>query len=131
MPGSVSNAVPSLIMPITLSRMFVHAREFELEENLYRNGESQRRLDVATSRKSWRVGKLLTVAEVLTLRDFFNARRGALESFFYYDPWDTVPQFKDNPTGSTGRYIVRFDGEWSQVAEFALISVTVNLVELA
>ena len=131
MPGSVSNAVPSLTMPITLSKMFEHSREFEVEENLYKNGESQRRLDVATSRKGWRVGKLLTVAEALTLRDFFDARRGSLESFYYYDPWDTVPQFKNNPTGSTGRYIVRFEGGWSQAAEFALISVTGSMLELA
>ena len=40
MPGSVQNAAPSAVMPQSLSRAFVHSREYPVIDNEYRNGES-------------------------------------------------------------------------------------------
>ena len=133
MPGSIQNAVPTTVMPNSLSRAFVHAREYGLLENEYRNGESQRGLLVATSRKRWRLGKRLTAALLQQLRDFYDARKGSGEPFYFYDPYETVPKFSYDPTGATtqGRYAVRFEGAWEQSVGLGRIYVEISLVELA
>jgi hypothetical protein len=51
MPGSVANAVPTTVLPNSLSRAFTHTREYPVIDNEYRNGESQRSAQAATSRK--------------------------------------------------------------------------------
>jgi hypothetical protein len=133
MPGSVENAAPSTVLPWSLCRAFVHSREYPILENEYRNGESQRSVLASNSRKRWRLAKRLTSAQLVTLRDFYNARKGPTEPFYFYDPYETSPKFSHDPTGQAvaGRYTVRFEGAWEQSAGIALIEVTVELVELA
>ena len=133
MPASVQNAVPTTVMPNSLSRAFVHAREYGLLENEYRNGESQRGLLVATSRKRWQLGKRLTPVLLQQLRDFYDARKGPEEPFYFYDPYETVPKFSYDPTGTAtqGRYTVRFDGVWEQSLSLRRTDIEITLVELA
>jgi hypothetical protein len=50
MPDSVQNAAPA-VLPQSLSRAFVHTREYPVIDNEYRNGESQRSVLAMTSRK--------------------------------------------------------------------------------
>jgi hypothetical protein len=133
MPGSVQNAAPLSVLPASLSRAFVHEREYPVLDNEYAGGESQRSVQATNSRKRWRLAKRLTSAQLVTLRDFYDARNGPTEPFYFYDPWDTNPKFSYDPTGqqTEGRYTVRFEGAWEQSAGIALIEVTVELVELA
>jgi len=133
MPGSIQNAVPTTVMPNSLCRAFVHAREYGLLENEYRNGESQRGLLVATSRKRWSLAKRLRPVLLQQLRDFYDTRKGPEESFYYYDPYETVPKFSYDPTGTTtqGRYTVRFEGAWEQSVGLGRADVEISLVELA
>jgi hypothetical protein len=133
MPGSVQNAAPLSVLPASLSRAFVHEREYPVLDNEYAGGESQRSVQATNSRKRWRLAKRLTSAQLVTLRDFYDARKGPQEPFYFYDPWDTNPKFSYDPTGQAtqGRYTVRFEGAWEQSAGIALIEVTVELVELA
>ncbi len=133
MPGSVSNAAPSTVLPLSLSRAFVHSREYPVQVNEYRNGESQRGRLADTSRKRWRIGKRLTPAALQALRDFYDARKGPQEPFYFYDPWETVPKFSCDPTGTAiqGRYTVRFEGVWSQSSGPPRSDVEITLVELA
>jgi hypothetical protein len=121
------------VLPRSLCRAFVHAREYALFENDYRNGESQRGLQVATSRKRWRLGKRLTPVILQQLRDFYDARKGPEEAFYFYDPYETVPKFSHDPTGvaTAGRYTVRFEGPWDQMAGMGRADVEIALVELA
>jgi hypothetical protein len=56
MPGSVQNAAPLTVLPASLSRAFVHEREYPVLDNEYRNGESQRSVQATNSRKRWRLG---------------------------------------------------------------------------
>jgi hypothetical protein len=49
MPGNVANAIASTVLPQSLCCAFVHTREYPLIENEYRNGESQRSAQAATS----------------------------------------------------------------------------------
>ena len=133
MPGSVQNTAPAVVLPASLSRVFSQSREYALVENEYRNGESQRSLRVATSRKSWRLAKRLTPALLQQLRDFYDARSGPEESFYFYDPYETVPKFSYDSTGAAmqGRYTVRFEGGWQQSVGLARGDVEISLVELA
>ncbi len=55
MPGSVQNAAPLTVMPASLSRAFVHEREYPVLDNEYRQGESQRSVQASNSRKRWRL----------------------------------------------------------------------------
>jgi len=133
MPGSVQNAVPVTVLPHSLSRAFVHERECPVIENEYRNGESQRIVQASNSRKRWRLAKRLTPAQLAALRGFYDARKGATEPFYFYDPYETSPKFTHDPTGQAvaGRYTVRFNGEWSQTVGLGRADVNIELIELA
>jgi len=48
MPGSVQNAAPATVLPLSLSRAFEHSREFLVSVNEYTDGSSQRGLLAAT-----------------------------------------------------------------------------------
>jgi hypothetical protein len=62
------------------------------------------------------MAKRLTPTALVALRNFFDARNGSTEPFYFYDPYDTNPKFSYDPTGvaTVGRYIVRFNGDWQQ-----------------
>lgn len=133
MPGSVQNAAPSTVLPLSLSRAFVHSREHAVLANDYPNGQSQRSVFTTFSRKRWKLTKRPTPAQLSALRDFYDARKGGLEPFYFHDPWDTSPKFSYDPTGvaTTGRYTVRFEGTWEQSVDLGRTEVSIELVELA
>lgn len=133
MPGSVQNAAPLVVMPASLSRAFVHEREYPVLDNEYRRGESQRSVQATNSRKRWRLTKRLTPSQLVTLRDFYDARKGPTEPFYFYDPYETNPKFSHDPTGQSvvGRYTVRFAGPWEQITSLARTDISVELIELA
>jgi phage-related protein len=133
MPGSVQNAAPLTVLPASLSRAFVHEREYPVLDNEYRNGESQRSAQASHSRKRWRLAKRLTPAQLAALRDFYDARKGATEPFYFYDPYETSPKFSTDPSGQAvaGRYTVRFNGEWNQSVSLGRSDVNIELIELA
>jgi phage-related protein len=133
MPGSVQNCAPAAVLPQSLSRAFVHTREYPAIENDYRNGESQRSVEASTSRKRWRLAKRLTPAQLQALRSFYEARNGPAEPFYFYDPYETTPKFSYDPAGqaSQGRYAVRFNCEWSQSVSPGRAEVEIELLEVA
>lgn len=92
MPGSVQNAAPSTVLPQSLSRAFAHDRAYPVIENEYGNGEFQRSALATTSRKQWRLAKRLAPAQLAALRDFYDARKGPTEPFYFYDPYETNPK---------------------------------------
>jgi hypothetical protein len=132
-PGSVSNAAPATVLPWSLCTAFSHSREYAVIENEYKNGESQRSKLVSTSRKRWTTARRLTPAILEDFRDFYDARKGPHEPFYFYDPWDTSPKFSYDPTGAqtTGRYTVRFDCPWTQTVGMGRADIQISLVELA
>ena len=133
MPGSVQNAAPLTVLPASLSRAFIDAREYPVADNEYRNGESQRSVQANNSRKRWRLTKRLTPAQLSALRDFYEARTGPAEPFYFYDPYETSPKFSHDPTGQAvaGRYTVRFASPWQQSVTLARADLTLELIELA
>lgn len=133
MPGSVQNAAPATVLPHSLCRAFEHEREYPVLDNEYRNGESQRSAQAANSRKRWRLAKRLPPAQLGSLRDFYDARKGPTEPFYFYDPYETNPRFSYDPTGQAvaGRYTVRFAGEWNQTVSLGRSDVSIELIEVA
>lgn len=133
MPGSVQNAAPLMVLPASLSRAFVHQREYPVPDNEYRNGESQRSVQATNSRKRWRLAKRLTPAQLSALRDFYDARKGPTEPFYFYDPYETSPKFSHDPTGQAvaGRYTVRFATPWEQSSSLARAGVSIEMVEVS
>lgn len=133
MPGSILNAAPATVLPPSLSTAFTHSREYPVLVNEYPSGESQRGALANNSRRSWRLSKRLTPAQLQTLRDFYDARRGPTEPFWFYDPWESMPRFSSDPAGAAtaGRYVVRFDGSWEQSCGLGRAEVAIALVELA
>ena len=133
MPGSVQNAAPATVLPNSLCRAFARSQTYPVVENEYRNGESQRAVLASTSRKRWRLVKRLTPALLTELQNFYDARKGPTEPFYFYDPYDTSPKFSHDPTGAvtTGRHTVRFDCEWIQTCGPGRSDVTIELIELA
>ena len=75
MPGSIENAAPATVLPMSLSRAFVHERSYPLIENEHKNGESQRSVQAATSRKRWHMAKRLTATQLGDLRHFYEGIR--------------------------------------------------------
>lgn len=133
MPGSVQNAAPATVLPHSLCRAFTHEREYPVLDNEYRNGESQRSAQASNSRKRWRLAKRLTPAQLAALRDFYDARKGPTEPFYFYDPYETNPKFSHDQNGqaAAGRYAVRFAGEWSQSVSLGRADVSIELIEVA
>jgi phage-related protein len=120
-------------MPLSLSREFVHSREYPIVENEYVDGTSQRAALASNSRKRWQLGKRLTPSALQTLRDFYEARGGMHEAFYFYDPYEANPKFSHDPTGVAvqGRYTVRFNSAWHQSVTPGRADVQIELIELA
>ena len=95
--------------------------------------EGKRAAAANNSRKRWRLAKRLQPTPLQALRDFYDARSGPTEPFYFYDPYETNPKFSWDPTGvaTTGRYTVRFDGEWSQTVGPGRSDLSIELIELA
>lgn len=133
MPGNVSNAAPATVFPQILCTAFQQVREIAVQGNEYRNGESQRALQVASSRRKWVLAARLSASLLTTLRAFYLARRGATEAFYYYDPFAVVPigsNFDATGASPIGRVTVRFEGEWQQSMGIARTDTQVQLVEV-
>jgi len=133
MPGSVQNAAPTTVLPQSLCRAFAHERAYPLTENEYRNGESQRSVLATNSRKRWRLAKRIPTAALQALRNFYDARNGTTEEFYFYDPYETNPRFSYDPTGQStvGRYTVRFNCDWQQSSTPGRSDLQIELIELA
>lgn len=117
-------------MPFMLARHFVARREYLATENSYRNGERQVGLLVSTSRKTFEMTAALTAAELQTLRELYDATNSGLDPlYFYYGP-ETSPPYSSNPSGSDGRYTVRWESEWNQRVGIARSEVSMLLVEV-
>ena len=74
----------------------------------------------------------LTPARAATLRAFYTARSGPLESFLFYDVYETVPRFTFDSTGAAaaGRYEVRFDARFELETTLSRGDVPIQLVEV-
>jgi hypothetical protein len=114
MPGNITPATPTDVMPVNLSRAFHEELHLEADLNLYPDGSSDRNALAQNNRRYFTMQRLLTSDDWSTLRAFYYAHQGV--SFYFYNPRETVPPFTSDPTGqnTVGRYTVVFDGSWTE-----------------
>lgn len=117
MPNNIIAAVPTDVMPAHLSRAFHEERHLECDLNLYPDGSSDRKplAGAGHDRRYFTMQQSLLPTEWQALRTFYFAHQG--RPFYFYNPRETVPPFHFDPSGMDpiGRYIVVFDGQWSEV----------------
>lgn len=138
MPGNVSNAAPATVLPQSLCTAFQHSRSYPVRANEYADGTAQRDVLALSSRKIWQLAKRLTATDLATLRDFYEARGGTKEAFYFYDPYNpgtgSAVGSNYDPTGTEtqGRHVVCFTGDWAQNASGpGRLTVDIGLRELA
>jgi hypothetical protein len=128
MPGSVNPAVSIGTLPHSVSTKFTEEHSVPMNINRYRDNSSQRTSLATGVRKSWKIAKRLDPLNLGLLRTFFYSANGG--AFYFYNPAETNPPFTNNPTGTAGRYLVRFNNDWSQTNDLGRISTAIELVEV-
>jgi phage-related protein len=131
MPGNVQLATPSQVMPLSLCKSFQRTLQYQVRDNTYKNGESQRYAQTSNDRSTWTLTKRLTAAQMATLRSFFLQQQGMLLPFYFYDVFETTA-FAYDVTGASpvGRHIVRFASNWSQSTGLGRGECTVSLIQI-
>jgi hypothetical protein len=102
MPGNITPANPTAVMPAHLSRSFQEEMRLEADVNMYPDGSSDRNALAQNNRRYFKLAQSLSPDDWKSLRTFFYNNQG--QAFYFY-----------NPTGGdpVGRYTVVFDGGWS------------------
>ena len=135
MPGNVSLANATQVLPQALCKEFSAAWDYPVLINDYPDGSSQREILATNSRKSWKARQRLPADVMTALRTFYE--EVGPDPFFFYDPM--VPA-EGQPIGShwdvagesiAGRFTVRFQGPFAQDMGLGLGEVGLELVELA
>ncbi len=126
MPQSVNNAVSAGVMPKSLCTSLVETREVPIITNTYHDGTCQRKTLAATSRKRFKIGKRLTASELNTLRSFYEDMIG--KAFTVYP---LASDYDNAGQSLTGRYLVRFEGGWSESIGLGRHDARLELVEVA
>lgn len=137
MPSNVSVASPSGVFPQTLCTAFVEDRQYVQLQSMLHDGSILRGQLATTTRRSFRLAKRLTAADVATLKTFYDAR-GALTPFFFYNPFDVgagvQPGSNYDPAGNsvTGRVTVVFrNTSWMQTTGLGRTEIPdIQLVEV-
>lgn len=75
------------------------------------------------------MSKRLDASNLVALRNFYDAAKGG--AFYFYNPSETQPPYSPNPTGTAGRYLVRFNSDWSQTTSMVRIDTAIELMEVA
>lgn len=133
MPASVAGASPSLVMPYALLSTFSETRAWAADQNVYLNGECQSNALVSTSRKRWSLTQPLTATQAGLLRTFYATVKGPVKEFYFYNLFETVPQWSYDATGSAtaGRYTVRFDSALEITLNFPRNSAQIAIIEVS
>jgi hypothetical protein len=128
--GVVQLAMPTAVMPLSLSSAFIEIQTLPARVNEYHDGTSHRSPILAAVRRSWRLAKHLPNDQLLELRAFWETQ--GLASFYFYNPSETSPRYSYDPTGSAvqGRYTVRFNNSWSQQTGIGMVDTEIELIEV-
>jgi hypothetical protein len=128
MPGSLALATPTTVLPWSLTSQWQEDTYWAtIQSEVYPDGSEQLSVQVAQPRRSWALTKRLNYTEWIALRDFFEARKGGFEPFYFY----TDKGFYDAlGVNTTGRYTVRFDGPLQSEYGLSRFVISLRLVEV-
>jgi len=131
MPNNVHVAVPSGVLPAGPAAAFQEELRLEAFVNAYVDGNSDRYALALNPRKFFRMTRKLTSTDYQTLWSFYQAH--IITPFYFYNPYETAPLFTSDPTGTatTGRYVVVFDGSWSDALQIGRSQASFGLREVA
>jgi hypothetical protein len=128
-PANLQPAQPSTVLPYSLSASFTERHSFpSIENDPYADGRTQRTYQALISRKAWSLAKRLPWTDWIELRDFYQARKGMTQPFYFY------PNKADHdPTGASiiGRFTVRFEGALSETYNVGRHGIELALIEIA
>ena len=128
MPGTLLYAAPATVLPGNLCTAFAQTTAWPLTQNNYPDGNFQTRADGVNGRHQWGVNQRLTYPTWVALKNFWLATRGPLTAFYFYPD----PRLRDATGASaTGRYTVRFDGEFPSTYGMPRWDVSLSLIEVA
>ena len=95
--------------------------------NIYPDGMSQRAALQVNPRHFFRLGFSVTAAQWTAMRTFFLAHQG--KPFYFYNLLESLPG--PPPGDPVGRYVVVFDGPWSEELQPGRTRVTLAMREVA
>lgn len=127
--GVVDYAAAVGVLPWNLCRRFTRSQVYQVRENRYPDGQSQRDLLTETSRKAWQLTIPLAPDELTELRTFYEEHAGGHIPFTFYDVNETAPAWHYDDTGVavSGKYTCRFDSPWDQNMGVGYLRATVDL----
>lgn len=129
MPGTIAAATATTVLPWKGALAFSEARRWPQKVSQpYSDGRVNLRMQANIDRREWRISRRLDYSEWETLRDFYSARDGAAESFYFYA---TLATHDETGESLTGRYLVRFQGALPMTYNLGYISTDFRLVEVA
>lgn len=128
MPGDVSQAVATTVLPYSLASSYVECRTWPVIENgPLPDGSYLKHLQGAADRREWQLERKPTGAQYNSLLAFWSARKGSHQAFYFYPV-----QAQHDATGvsATGRFLVRFQGPLSTTHSIGLDSAGFGLIQL-
>lgn len=129
MPGVIRAPLSLGTLPYSLSTKFSESRSVQMRINEYHDGSCQRVSLVTGSRRTWKLSKRLDPFHLGLLRAFCaTVQSGA---FYFYNPIETLPAFSNNPVGTSGQYLVRFNSDWSQINGMGRSDCELEIVEVS
>lgn len=131
MPGNVQVATPVTVLPNALCKSYQRAQDYKMLCNWYADGMQQRSALVIGPRDSWVLSQRLGIAALVALRQFYIARQGNTQPFYFYDQIEYPHSFDPSGVSGIGRYTVRFAGDGLSIsggmgrsdAQFSLIEI--------
>ena len=126
MPGTLAYAAPTAVLPSNLCTSFVEPRAWPNVANDYADGNFQVRTDGANPRHSWNLSQRIPYATWAALKAFYNSVH--LGPFYFYP---NPANYDATGASTTGRYTVRFDGQFPSTYNMPRWDVSFSLLEIA
>jgi hypothetical protein len=130
LPGNLNAAVVVGVMPFSLCSAFQEELRLETLVNAYPDGSSDRFALAINVRHFFRMTRMVTAAQYTALWNFYHAH--PTDAFYFYNLRETVPPWTWDPTGNqtVGRYLVVFDGSWSETIMMGRSQASLGLREV-
>lgn len=131
MPGNLNPANPTVVMPYGLCSAFTEELRLEGFVNSYPDGSSDRFALALNVRHFFRMTRKVTAAQYSALWAFYTQH--LIAPFYFYSLRETVPPWTWDASGAqtVGRYIVCFDGSWSDTTMIGRSEASLGLREVA
>lgn len=130
MPGNLNPAVSVGVMPAGLCSAFSEELRLENLVNTYQDGSSSRAALAVNVRRFFRMTRTVTGAQYNALWNWYHAH--PCDAFYFYNLRETVPPWTWDASGNqpVGRYLVVFDGSWSDTTKIGRCDASLGLREV-